>query len=147
MLHAKERMCTIDSGVSLNLVALSSWKKQRKATSSIIQQNLECKYCQRFVVSDTQVQDNIVEVGTFRWVHLVEDSPSMLSLEEDNTVNLVLPVRGRLAECSIKSAVLMANGYRTLRFTVSDSQGQLLANNRRGGRHVDICHRRTSKQK
>ena len=122
-------------------------EKQRKATSSSVQQNLECKYCQRFVVSDTQVQVHIVEVGTFQWVHWVEDSPSMLSLEEDNTVNLVVPVRGRLTESSIKSAVLMVNSYRTLRFTVSDSQGQLSANNRRGGHHVEVCHRRMSKQK
>ena len=97
------------------------------------------------MVSDTQVQVHIVEVGTLQWVHWVEDSPSMLSLEEDNTVNLVVPVRGRRAENSIKSAVLMANSYRTLRFTVSDSQGQLSATNRRGGHHVEVCHRRMSK--
>ena len=102
MIHAKERMYTTDSGVSLHMVEPFSWKNNEKRLVRQYSRFLIVNYCKRFVVSDTQVQVHIVEVGTFQWVHWVEDSPSMLSLEEDNTVNLVVLLRGRLAECSIK---------------------------------------------
>ena len=147
MIHATERMYTTDSGVSLHMVEPFSWKNNENRLVRQYRKILNVNIANVVWSQTRKYKSTSWRLALFNGYIGWKNYSSMLSLEEDNTVNLVFLVRGRLAECSFRSAVLMANSYPTLRFIGSDSQGQHSANNRRGGHHVEVCHRRMSKQK
>ena len=65
--------------------------KRRKLKSSTV---LDNQIANSSVVSDTQAKVYIKELGAYLWIHLVKDSPSVLSLE-DYSMNVVILIRGR----------------------------------------------------
>ena len=60
-------MSVIDSGASLHMRGLSSL-------------TLKIQTANGMVTSDTHAKLYVRELGTFPWVHVVENSPSVLSL-------------------------------------------------------------------
>ena len=86
-IHFKERMHIVDTGASLN----RREKKTVRQSSNI----LDIQTANGIVVLDTQAKVYIKELGSYPWIHLVKDSPSVLSRWEDHAINLVILIRGR----------------------------------------------------
>ena len=78
----------VDSVASLHIMGLSSLNKKEKSNILDIQTR------NGIVASDTQAKVYIKELGACPWVHLVEDSPSVLSLGR-HAMSLVVLIRGR----------------------------------------------------
>ena len=79
-IHSKERMSMDDSGASLQMMGSSSLNDKEKKTIRQSSTILDIQTANGIVVSDTQAKVYIKEFGACPWVHLVEDSPSVLSL-------------------------------------------------------------------
>ena len=79
-IHSNERVYTVDSGASLHTKGLSSLNEKGKKTIRQSSKILNIQTACGVVVSDTQAKVFIKELGACMWVHLVRDSPSVLSL-------------------------------------------------------------------
>ena len=77
VIHSKERMHIVDSGASLHMMGLTSPSHNEKKT---VKQDSGYSDPNGIVVSDTQAKVYIKDHGACLRVHLVEVSPSVLSL-------------------------------------------------------------------
>ena len=77
-------MYTVDIGASLKMMGLSSANHKEKMTIRQSNKILDIPTASGIVVSDTQAKGYIKELGVHLWVHLVKDSPSLLSLGRPN---------------------------------------------------------------
>ena len=78
--QSKERMYFVDSGASSLLVGLSSLNHKVKKTIRQSSEGLDIQAASGIVVSDTQTKVYIEGLGAYQWLHLMKDSPSVLSL-------------------------------------------------------------------
>ena len=70
-------MYIVDSGASLHMMGLSSLSEKEKKTIRQSSKILDIQTANDIVLSDTQAKGLH---NNYLWVHLVEDSPSVLSM-------------------------------------------------------------------
>ena len=72
------RMSVIDSDASLRMMGLSSLIEQGKNNFRRSSKALKIQTANGMVTSDTHAKVYVRELGTFLWVYLVENSPSVI---------------------------------------------------------------------
>ena len=147
MIHATERMYTTDSGVSLHMVEPFSWKNNENRLVRQYRKILNVNIANVVWSQTRKYKSTSWRLALFNGYIGWKNYSSMLSLEEDNTVNLVFLFVAVWPNAASEVPFSWLTVTRHCDLLGPIAKGNIQQITDVEDTMVEVCHRRMSKQK